>query len=52
MMSCSMISFQIHHLEFVTNPTCRVSGSSLDDLIGRCLTKIRYTVANQQHKHK
>ncbi|CAF5218926.1 unnamed protein product, partial [Rotaria magnacalcarata] len=39
-------------LEFVTNPTCRVSGSSLDDLIGRCLTKIRYTVANQQHKHK
>ncbi|CAF1514724.1 unnamed protein product, partial [Rotaria sordida] len=40
------------YLEFVTNPTCRVSGSSLDDLIDRCLTKIRYTVANQQHKHK
>ncbi|CAF4517450.1 unnamed protein product, partial [Rotaria socialis] len=40
------------YLEFVTNPTCRVSGSSLNDLIGRCLTKIRYTVANQQHKHK
>ncbi|CAF4479211.1 unnamed protein product [Rotaria sp. Silwood2] len=40
------------YLEFVTNPTCRVSGSSLDDLLGRCLTKIRYTVANQQDKHK
>ncbi|CAF4590227.1 unnamed protein product, partial [Rotaria sp. Silwood2] len=40
------------YLEFATNPTCHISGSSLDDHIGRCLTKIRYTVANQQHKHK
>ena len=40
------------YLEFVTNPKCLVSGSSLDDLIGRCLTKIRYTVTNQQYKNE
>ncbi len=40
------------YLEFVNNSQFRVSGSSLGELIGRCLTKIRYTIGNQQYKHE
>ena len=40
------------YLEFVTNPKCLITGRSLDDLIGRCLTKIRYTVTKQQYQNE
>ncbi|CAF1081188.1 unnamed protein product [Adineta ricciae] len=46
------ILFNSSYIQLIAHPICRISDISFTNLIGRCLTKMRYTVVNQLDEQK